>query len=156
MVRHCFKPRQSSAGKAEWHAVFAKSSDQGNDASMRKKLLILLLGLILPLTAIAQTDVDHLCTVAARIAAQESSYPHNQLSLLITDLAELCGAPSASMEEMPDPPFSVNFPSPFASWMIPYCADGEGGPFAVTCMNAVPLGCMWYCMDDGAMELRPR
>lgn len=124
-------------------------------ASVRTMFLILLAGLLLPLTAAAETDTDRLCTVAARIAAQESAYPHNQLSLLIADLAELCGHPSASVEAMPDPPFSVNFPSPFASWMIPYCAEGEGGPFAVTCMNAVPLGCMWYCMDDGEMELRP-
>ena len=123
--------------------------------SVRRKLLILLIGILLPLTVAAETDVDRLCTVAARIAAQESAYPHNQLSLLITDLAELCGTPSASTEEMPNPPFPVNFPSPFASWMIPFCAKDEGGPFAVTCMNAVPLGCMWYCMDNGEMELRP-
>ncbi|HLD07925.1 MAG TPA: hypothetical protein VJB60_02575 [Candidatus Peribacterales bacterium] len=57
-------------------------------------------------------------------------------------------------QEVPPPPYPISIPDPSSSRMIPFCENG-GVPLNIVCQNAIPLGCVWYCMEHGRAELRP-
>ncbi len=123
--------------------------------SMRKNasLLLLLCFLLLPLRAEAEDRLENLCHSIA--VFRDASFEHPNLSSMFYALEEFCREDGGETLPEIDPPFPIGLPHMGSSRMIPYCPSGTG-PFGITCQNAVPLGCVWYCLEHGEMKLHPQ
>ncbi|HLC75503.1 MAG TPA: hypothetical protein VJB82_00055 [Candidatus Peribacterales bacterium] len=121
---------------------------------MRKTLhLFALLALTLPLAADASSNFDHLCTYAMECKANPNLCNAIPESLLF-ELDVACGTLMFSGIDRPEPPFPFTHNAPPRTRTIPHCENGSR-PLGVTCGNAYPVSCIWYCMENGVVELRP-